>query len=63
MRCPDCSGELVMHTAGEKAGRGHCNACGVCWPADALVLTVIDSDSAPQPARRTRKKVSSGADD
>lgn len=52
-----------MHTAGEKAGRGHCNACGVCWPADALVLTVIDSDSAPQPARRTRRKVSSGADD
>lgn len=35
MNCPICEAVIVMHTAGEKAGRGHCNVCGICWePAD-----------------------------
>ncbi len=50
MKCPDCGGDLVKHTEGEKAGRGHCNACGICWAAEDL-----------KPART--KKVTSGADD
>jgi len=55
MKCPECGGELVMHTAGEKAGRGHCNACGVCWPA-VKKLEVLASEDSPKPVRRTRRK-------
>ena len=50
MKCPECAGPLVMHALGEKAGMGHCNACGICWDA---------KDVKP---KRT-KKVTSGADD
>jgi uncharacterized protein YbaR (Trm112 family) len=40
MKCPDCKGKLVEHTEGEKAGRGHCNACGICWAPEDLAKKV-----------------------
>ncbi len=51
MKCPSCKGSLVMHHAGDKAGRGHCNACGICWAAE---------DIKP---RRVEKVVTNGTDD
>jgi transcription elongation factor Elf1 len=55
VNCPDCKKKLIVHTLGDKAGRGHCNECGVCWPE----FEVIDEADAP---KRT-KKVNSGAND
>lgn len=50
MKCPTCKAKLYEH-AGPKAGRGHCDACGICWAPEDL-----------KPAPRA-EKVTSGTDD